>query len=411
MSKPLIQLIKLRAMANEGVSYGEISFLALQAVIQSVVVCLIGYWASIAGYLGRSTQKNLSTLNVQILTPALIFSKMAKSLSVSALVDVAVIPVFYAISTGIAYLCGRSLSRWMKLPPNENNFVTAMAVFGNSNSVPVSTTVALAYSLPMLRWSDIPGDNADNVASRGLLYLLIFQQLGQMLRWSWGYNTLLAKPQVDEPPTERINLSETEEESGYSFTQLAYMFAGELRQFMNPPLWSMLAAIIVASVPALKHEMYEKEGFVAMTLARAIQNVGSTAIPLILIVLGSNLAPPVGEDAHLDLQSSPRYAKIITASMLSRMILPSIFLLPIIALSVKYLHISILDDPIFLVATFLLTVSPPAIQLSQICQINQIFEREMAGVLFWGYAVFTLPSTIFVVVVALEVLNWAGITN
>lgn len=398
-------------MGDEGVSYGEISLLALQAVIQSVFICLIGYWASIAGYLSRSTQKNLSTLNVQILTPALIFSKMAKSLSVSALVDVAVIPAFYALSTGVAYLCGRGFSRWMKLPSNENNFVTAMAVFGNSNSVPVSTTVALAYSLPMLRWPDIPGDDADNVASRGLLYLLIFQQLGQMLRWSWGYNTLLAKPQPDEPPTETINLNENDEVRRFSFKKFVTMFFREFYQFMNPPLWSMLAAIVVASVPALKHEMYEKDGFIAMTLARAIQNVGSTAIPLILIVLGSNLAPPVGEDAHLDLQPSPRYAKIITASMLSRMILPSFFMLPIIALSVKYLHISILDDPIFLVASFLLTVSPPAIQLSQICQINQIFELEMAGVLFWGYAIFTLPSTIVVVVAALEVLNWAGIAN
>ena len=63
------------------------------------------------------------------------------------------------------------------------------------------------------------------------------------------------------------------------------------------------------------------------------------------------------------------------------MILPSAVLLPI-ALCVKYIKASILDDPIFLIVAFILTVSPPAIQLSQITQLNNVYQKEMSGFYF-----------------------------
>ena len=90
------------------------------------------------------------------------------------------------------------------------------------------------------------------------------------------------------------------------------------------------------------------------------------------------------------------------------MILPSILLLPLITLSVKYIGGSILEDPVFLIVGFLLTVAPPAIQLTQITQINEFFEAEMADLLFWGYVVLSLPVSIVVVSSAIYVLQWAN---
>ena len=51
----------------------------------------------------------------------------------------------------------------------------------------------------------MPGDNDDEVAARGILYLLIFQQLGQLVRWSWGYNVLLAPAEQFEASIENSN--------------------------------------------------------------------------------------------------------------------------------------------------------------------------------------------------------------
>ncbi|ODQ48061.1 hypothetical protein PICMEDRAFT_26921, partial [Pichia membranifaciens NRRL Y-2026] len=409
--------------ARNGLSFQEISFLTFQAVVQV-------------------------------------------SLSLKKLMEVIIIPILYAVTTLVSYYSSILVSRWLELTEPESNFVTAMSVFGNSNSLPVSLTLALAYSLPDLEWDDIPDDTPDKIASRGLIYLLIFQQLGQMLRWSWGYNKLLAKQPDhvifygDQPNSKTTSSSsntnvnvnyltanygngegddDDECGDGDSTTQLIEEYPsttsgamssstsygnnnqhGEdsedkeverpflvrvllgFYNWMNPPLWSMLAAMVVASIPPLKAAFYENNGFVQHTLASAIKQLGGVSIPLILVVLGANLAP--SSDIP---PACPHYKRMILGSLLGRMVLPSLILLPMIVLSVKYISLSIMEDPIFLITSFLLITSPPAIQLSQICQLNELYQKEMAGVLFYGYAILTLPVTIVVVVTCIEAMKWS----
>lgn len=445
-----------------GLSFFDISFLTFQAVIQVFIICLSGYWAANTGLLSGDGIKTISKLNVDLFTPALIFSKLASSLSLKKLVEVILIPVFYAVTTAVSYGSAKFVSSWLKLTESESNFVTAMSVFGNSNSLPVSLTLALAYSLPNLEWDDIVDDTPDKIASRGLIYLLIFQQLGQVLRWSWGYNKLLTR-QPDEVifhdgsmngrndldgAAERaeindlITMDDDEEDivSGTATTRDEFdyesneTFENELNEdnlllneelskmeeegthigtkvknfwikflsVMNPPLWAMLFSIVVASIPKLKYEFYEKNGFIQNTLSSSIRQLGSVSIPLILVVLGANLAP----SSEIP-RASPHYKRMIIGSLLGRMVLPSIILLPVIVVSVKFIRLSILEDPIFLITSFLLITSPPAIQLSQICQLNELYQKEMAGVLFYGYAVLTLPVTIVVVVTSVAAMKWS----
>lgn len=447
-------------MTAENLSFVEVVFLTFQAVVEVVIVCLMGFWAAYSGLLDKSAQKKVSALNVDLFTPAMIFSKLAPSLSLQKLLEVFVIPVFFAVSTGISYLVSRFVSAYLNLDEAEGNFVTAMSVFGNSNSLPVSLTLALSYTLPNLEWDDIENDTPEQVASRGILYLLIFQQIGQVLRWSWGYNTLLKRPQREllsyteeniettDPVTKAnshsmLNGQEDDQGDGNgngnssqkstsATTSLGSshhhpLLATEdsmgltvLEEFdetilgraksvskrflgaMNPPLWAMLASLVVASTHPLQHELFVKNGFLKNTITKAIEELGGVCIPLILIVLGSNLYPSSETPP-----ATPKYTRIVAGSLISRMIIPPLILLPMIALCVKIFPVSILDDPIFLVVAFILTISPPAIQLSQICQLNELYEKEMAGVLFWGYVVLTLPATIGIVGAALSVLKWA----
>ncbi|CAN3371581.1 hypothetical protein DIURU_004021 [Diutina rugosa] len=436
----------------------SIAFLTFQAVLQVVIICVAGFISARTGLLNKNAQKIISQLNVDLFTPCLVFSKLAPSLSLSKMANLAVIPVFFVVSTAISYVCSRVSSAVLGLNHPESDFVTAMAVFGNSNSLPVSLTMSLAYTLPDLLWDDLPNDTADGVASRGILYLLIFQQLGQVLRWSWGYNKLMKKRPLRElyhdtqlDPDSPVLAQMAEEEAALTIARPSPpMGAGErspLIQYssdeevaieratfddddsakyadatititpresriyrvwkgfvswMNPPLWAMVVSIVVASVPAFQSAFFTPGTFVNNTVTMAINQLSSVSIPLILIVLGSNLAPSTDVPP-----ATKRYHKIIIGSLMSRMILPSIILLPIIALCVKYINVSILDDPIFLIVAFILTVAPPAIQLSQITQLNNLYQQEMAGILFWGYVVLTLPTTIFIVVTSLEVLKWA----
>lgn len=306
--------------------------------------------------------------------------------------------------------------------------------------------ISLSHTLRGLHWDKIPNDNDNEVGARGILYLLIFQQLGQLLRWSWGYNVLLApadryseedggthssrrleqgpgqyrddpeddsdrsllghiydgeydsengddeetrvgdgssgsaSPGAKTPTKSHTRASTYSSRSGsprrlgkldgppnlmptptngnilphqnghitsfpsvdpnkdvedtkgfkgfiqrlrHSFNVvitrvvrffrsngkamfqslptslqsfLARIFRGVSRfmhglwEFMNPPLWAMLVAIIVASVPSLQHVFFTEGTFIQNSVTRAISQSAGVAVPLILVVLGGNLA-------------------------------------------------------------------------------------------------------------------------
>ena len=393
-------------------------------------------------------------------------------------------------------------------------------VFGNSNSLPISLVISLSQTLKGLHWNKIPGDNDDEVAARGILYLLIFQQLGQIVRWSWGYHVLLAPADRydehrdasvedgryrDEPdlipgldgedadgsrlhrnqsttnsfasgdrtpisnvqyaasflddgeshghpgkvpangnghndlssgdiisfPSIRTPASDQELPAGISgaiakvrrhikrgisYTVLKLAEVGQMVfnllpptvqtflgttsniihrllvgtwAFMNPPLWAMLVAVIVASIPSLQRLFFEEGTFISNSVTRAVAQSGGVAVPLILVVLGANLArgtlPKEAQDENSE--ESRIGTKLLIASLISRMLLPTIVMAPLLALAAKYVPVSILDDPIFVIVCFLLTGAPSALQLAQICQINGVYESVMSKLLFQSYVI------------------------
>ena len=104
--------------------------------------------------------------------------------------------------------------------------------------------------------------------------------------------------------------------------------------FMNAPLWAMLAAVIVASFPELQRIFFTKGTFVNASITRAITQSGNVAVPLILVVLGANLANSTqdkGKNTHADKQET----KILVAALVSRMVLPFLFIAPVLALAAR----------------------------------------------------------------------------
>ena len=501
-----------------------------------------------------------------------VFTKLASQLSAEKLSDLAIIPAIFIVQTLISWVVSKLIAKLFRFNHRASNFVTAMGVFGNSNSLPISLVISLSQTLKGLHWDRIPGDNDDEVGARGILYLLIFQQLGQLVRWSWGYHVLLApkdkypeyqeqiaeegqhrhseehdehetRPLIEDvdSDTEHDTASFTDDSQGYepagrtpvghasrasladatddenglpnkkklaqhptalggnhptlngnnsdllSFPphqdedenespktgvrgawsnfkrscsqkkQAAKTKTGEfftklynalpkpiqavlgffnlcwaktynfLWEFMNPPLWAMLIAVLVASVPALQRIFFEEGSFVKNSVTDAIASSGGVAVPLILVVLGANLARNTSarDDMLDDPEEDKMGNKLLIAALVSRMVLPTAIMAPIIALMAKYLPISILDDPIFVIVCFLLSGAPSALQLAQICQINNVYEKTMGRILFQSYVVWyvlfpipalqshandsrrILPSTLILVMLALETVEWA----
>ncbi|KAK1991831.1 membrane transporter [Colletotrichum falcatum] len=524
-------------------SMGNLVLLVFEAVLEVVCVSLPGYIVARMGHFDADKQKFLANLNVMLFTPCLIFTKLASQLNADKLLDLAVIPIIFVIQTLVSWLVSVGISRLFGFNRRASNFVTAMGVFGNSNSLPISLILSLSQTIKGLHWDKIPGDNDDEVGARGILYLLIFQQLGQLVRWSWGYHVLLApKDKYPEYQDERVeegqygidresapllteyddgnvassrsssddlsnyepagrtpvasrsraSPADTEDEDddypkkrkinglaplngnhpvfdgsgdeissfprirntdepevtegvkGYSarinnafacarhststffarqygrlpptitavFSALG-RFAGKfynfLWEFMNPPLWAMLIAVVVASVPALQKIFFEEGSFVKNSFTDAVQSSAGVAVPLILVVLGANLARNTQKsEKQRDPEEDQIGTKLLVASLVCRMLLPTLIMTPVLAIFAKYVPVSILDDPIFVIVCFLLTGAPSALQLAQICQINEVYEGVMSRILFQSYVIWILPSTLILVMCALEVVEWAA---
>jgi len=166
-----------------------------------------------------------------------------------------------------------------------------------------------------------------------------------------------------------------------------------LWEFMNPPLWAMLAAIVVASFPTLQHLFFDHGTFINNSVSRAVAQSGGVAIPLILVVLGANLARNTLPRDSIDTDDPKLERNLLIASLICRMLLPTIIMAPILALMAKWVPISILDDPIFVIVCFLLTGAPSALQLAQICQINNVYMGAMSRILFQSYVIwYVVPN-------------------
>lgn len=408
---------------HSGFSFSGLSYITFQSAVEVVIISFAGYWCTSAGLLPKSSQKSISLLNMGLFTPALIFSKLSNNLSLSKMMEVVVIPIFFLVITGVSYISGKITSKFLQLDENESNFVIANSVFGNSNSLPVSLILSLAYALPSLSWDEIPNDTRDSIAGRGILYLLIFQQMSQVLRWTWGYNTLMRWSGESSPSTSTsyyVLGEQIESRTGDDLESLASFrdeqrshklklidavlgFTKKIRNYMNPPLYAMLLSIVVALISPIKDLFYGEDSFVKNTATSAVDRIGSLSIPLILIILGASLYPDCNAP-----QKIHNHKRLVLGSIIGRMVIPPCAILPAITFCSKYLKISILTDPVFILVAFILTVSPPAIQLTQITQLNDFFEGEMVAVLFWGYVVFALPVYIFAVNGAIRALQWAS---
>ncbi|OAL71865.1 membrane transporter [Trichophyton violaceum] len=523
-------------------SIPHLALLVFEAVLEVVCVSLPGYIIARMGMFDAEAQKFVANLNVMLFTPCLIFTKLASQLTAGKLVDLAVIPVLFIIQTLVSYTSALIVSRCFGFRKRQSNFVKAMGVFGNSNSLPISLVISLSKTLSGLHWDKIPNDNDNEVAARGILYLLIFQQLGQVVRWSWGYHVLLAPREaylrdeeeapinaadryrddpeedddndsndgryLDEPedlvrtavnsgnttprsthsedslhfesgsqtpvlerhrPYAKINSADgshhndetdlpalvlptgqflvrpdqADSSSKQSFlcrilrpittsirstsqrffaslpvplqkslswvsSRLISFFSG-LWSFMNPPLWAMLIAVLVASIPSVQRVFFTPGNFLSNSVTRAVKQSGGVAVPLILVVLGANLErSTLPKDVLSDDDDPAEERKLIVASLVARMVLPTVIMGPILALVAKFVPVSILEDPIFIVVCFLLVGAPSALQLAQICQINNVYMGAMSRILFHSYVIWILPSTLILVMSALQVVQWAA---
>ncbi|WVQ83865.1 hypothetical protein IAT38_006009 [Cryptococcus sp. DSM 104549] len=167
------------------------------SIIEVFLLCLAGYVLSRAGVTDKATQRKLNVINVSLFTPALLFSKVAYSLTPSKLKEMWIIPLGFVVVTGLSAAVAWTLSKIFKLSRSQTSFAICAAMFQNSNSLPIALIQSLVIEVPGLKWGK--DDTKDSMLGRALTYLVLYSTLGMMLRWSWGVK-LLSRADDDEVP-------------------------------------------------------------------------------------------------------------------------------------------------------------------------------------------------------------------
>ncbi|KAJ1942547.1 hypothetical protein GGF37_003069, partial [Kickxella alabastrina] len=296
-----------------------------------------GYIFARNGTLNKPTLKSLSLISINLLTPALLFSKMTETLDPALLIELWNEPIFYFIYGGFSLLWSRTGSQFLGLNPEYARLCDVATFFSNTNTLPVSLIKSIALSSGSQFLLKDQNDTPLKVAARGVSYAMIFATLNNILRWSFGvalmggvapknksaFNSNYASPRTPAGAGIRLPESPALVASGSNGArilgddeladdELAPLYLGAPAQAMRrpsavsravalvqavwdavkagitPPVYAIVAAFLVITIEPL-HRAFMEPNNVLYTLWSAIDMCGDACVPLILISLGGQL--------------------------------------------------------------------------------------------------------------------------
>lgn len=321
------------------------------SIAQVILVCIAGYFLSRRGLLDKATQKQLNIINVNFFTPCLLFSKVAFSLSADKLKELWILPIFFAVVSGVSLVVAGILGSLLRLDRPHRNFAMAAAMIMNSNSLPVALLQSLVLTVPGLQWDN--DDTLDTMVARALSYLLLCGTMGQFLRWSYGVHLLTKavppdeawspSPLLDEngpmsggaashtlltdalPPSDSDVLavspyfgSRSYDAPRPAWTRPPPTFMQrvirtgrstwrKVNDFMTPPLWASVLSLVVALNQPLQYVL----GVQLRPFRDAITQAGDCSIPLTLVVLGAYFHRPPDKSELPSSESNAREASLV----------------------------------------------------------------------------------------------------
>ncbi|EFP81004.2 uncharacterized protein PGTG_07256 [Puccinia graminis f. sp. tritici CRL 75-36-700-3] len=169
------------------IKVGDILRTVAASILQIAVFCLIGYIAARRGILDVKVRRQMSRVNVAVFTPALMFGKVAFSLTPQILSNLWVIPVGYLILSCASAAVAWALGTCFRLSKIRRNLAVAGATFMNSNTLPIALMQTMSSS-PFLKWK--ADDTSETILERSFQYLVLCTVLGALLRWSVGITLL-----------------------------------------------------------------------------------------------------------------------------------------------------------------------------------------------------------------------------
>ncbi|KAJ2661261.1 hypothetical protein IW148_003414 [Coemansia sp. RSA 1199] len=299
------------------------AYTAVKALLEVFLIGFSGYIFARNGTLNKPTLKSLSLISVNLLTPALMFSKMTETLDPSLLLELWNEPVFYFVYGGFSLIWSRIGSRILQLDDEYARLCDVATFFSNTNTLPVSLIKSIALSSGSEFLLKDANDTPLKVAARGVSYAMIFATLNNILRWSFGVALMGGLSPKSPSGFNSVNTTPTLRHESQS-SELTPLFLGESAQFrdyslcgelkervrrvwanvqrcITPPVYAIVAAFIVIVIRPL-HASFMDPRTVLYTVWSAIDMCGDACVPLILISLGGQLGMMAREKQMGDME-------------------------------------------------------------------------------------------------------------
>jgi predicted permease len=145
-----------------------------------------------------------------------------------------------------------------------------------------------------------------------------------------------------------LNLSASDPDSDSVPTRVKAILS-HFRGIMNPPLWAILASVVIALITPLQQQLFlNAESFLHNSVFLALDTAGSAAIPTILMLLGATLVKSEEVIVHtpnVPPEIDPKMEnRGIFLAIFCRMVLVPLLMAPFL---IAVMHFGITYDPAF----------------------------------------------------------------
>ncbi|KAK1410535.1 hypothetical protein QVD17_37072 [Tagetes erecta] len=376
--------------------------------------------------LPSDTCKSLNKIVFVAFTPSLIFTSLAKTVTLEDIITWWFMP----INIGITFLCGGMLgwiaTKLIKPMPHMEGLLIAMCSSGNLGNILLIIVPAICTQ------SSSPFGEHSVCKSKGLSYSSFSMALSSVYIWTYTYQLLKSsnlryikmqetedspqEPNKDFDANEKTQLlngetqeyidvvvplsystsndtqiqpslnqevvTKDEKEDGSCSSKVVDILHSVLEELLSPPTLGSIAGFIFGATPWLKNLVVGDDAPLRF-IQDSITLLGEGTIPCITLILGGNLIQGLR-------RASIRPIIIITTIFVRYVILPMVGIVVVKAAS----NLGLLpSDPLFGFVLMIQYTVPPAMHISTMAQLFNVGQEECSVLMLWAHLAAAIALT------------------
>lgn len=407
----------------------KLFLVALAPVLNTLFIAIIGAVLALdnIGILTKNAKKHLNIIVYFVFTPALLYSSLAKTITLKSLIMLWFMPLNillrYIIGTTLAWI----LTKITRVPRHLHGLVMGCCAAGNLGSLPLIIVPAIC------KGRSHPFGDVDSCYHKGLAFTSLTMAVGHIYAWSIVYNILrIYTPKTmvvkfdESTKFEEINnpknlsicsiraLTPIKEESlsNGHIDQLQVeckVIDGQekvvekpnimkhlkilgdkikLKELFAPALWGSIFGVIIGIVPQFR-KLLVGQSAPLHVVQTSIVMLGEACIPSMILLVGANLLKGLKGLGN----KVPLVVGIIVVMYIA---LPAIG----ICIVKGAAHFRLINsDPLYQFVLLLHYVVPPAVSISTMTQLLGVGQSECSLIMFATYSsaplLLTLWCTVF----------------